>query len=68
LLRPRPPGQRERACLCPGIQRACRPGEVNPARRRDSVIGLGEKQFMLTPEIAGLIPDAVRNLMLSEVW
>jgi uncharacterized phiE125 gp8 family phage protein len=43
-------------------------GEVNPALVRDSVMGIGEKQFRLTPDTAGLIPDAVRNLVLSEVW
>jgi hypothetical protein len=31
-------------------------------------MGIGEKQFRLTPETAGLIPDAVVALMRSEVW
>lgn len=43
-------------------------GEANLALRRDSVIGLGEKQWDLPPGYAELIPDAVTNLMLSEVW
>lgn len=43
-------------------------GEVNPSLRRDLVIGLGEKQFQLTPDVKSLIPDAVTSLMLAEVW
>jgi hypothetical protein len=43
-------------------------GEFNAALRKDSIYGLGEKQFQLTPETAGLIPQAVNNLMLPEVW
>jgi len=43
-------------------------GEVNLALRRDLVIGLGEKQWQASPDTAGLIPDAVRTLILSEVW
>jgi len=43
-------------------------GETNLALRRDLVIGVGEQQFGITPELATIIPDAVRNLVLSEVW
>ena len=43
-------------------------GEINPLLRKDTVIGLGEKQYQLTPETMQLIPDAVRNLILADVW
>jgi uncharacterized phiE125 gp8 family phage protein len=43
-------------------------GETNPTLRKDTVFGLGEKQFQLTPDTATLIPNAVRDLVLSEVW
>jgi uncharacterized phiE125 gp8 family phage protein len=43
-------------------------GENNPTLRKDTVFGVGAKEFQLTPEVATLIPDAVRNLMFSEVW
>lgn len=36
--------------------------------RRDLVIGVAEQQFEIRPELAAIIPDAVRSLMLSEVW
>jgi hypothetical protein len=43
-------------------------GEVNLTLRKDTVFGLGEKQFQLTPEITSLIPDVVKNLVLDQVW
>jgi uncharacterized phiE125 gp8 family phage protein len=43
-------------------------GEVNLTLRKDTVFGLGEKQFQLTPEITTLIPDVVKNLVLDQVW
>lgn len=43
-------------------------GEHNPMLRRDLVIGVGEKQYEIRPELMTLIPDAVRSLVLSEVW
>lgn len=43
-------------------------GEVNPGLRRDLVIGISEKQFMLSPEAPHLVPDAVKSLILSEAW
>lgn len=43
-------------------------GENNLMLRRDLVIGIGEKQFEIRPELVTLIPDAVRSLVLSEVW
>jgi uncharacterized phiE125 gp8 family phage protein len=43
-------------------------GEVNLTLRKDTVFGLGKKQFQLTPEITTLIPDVVKNLVLDQVW
>jgi uncharacterized phiE125 gp8 family phage protein len=43
-------------------------GEFNAALRKETEFGIGETQYQLTPETAGLIPDAVNALMLSEVW
>jgi uncharacterized phiE125 gp8 family phage protein len=43
-------------------------GEFNAALRKETEFGLGETQYQLTPETAGLIPGAVNALMLSEVW
>jgi uncharacterized phiE125 gp8 family phage protein len=43
-------------------------GEVNLTLRKDTVFGIGEKQFQLTPEITTLIPDVVKNLVLDQVW
>jgi uncharacterized phiE125 gp8 family phage protein len=43
-------------------------GEVNLTLRKDTVFGVGEQQFQLTPEITTLIPDVVKNLVLDQVW
>lgn len=43
-------------------------GENNLSLRRDVVTGLGERQFFIPPAFETMIPDVVRNLMLSEVW
>jgi uncharacterized phiE125 gp8 family phage protein len=57
-----------KAAILPQIRHLYSLGEFNAALRKDSAYGLGEKQFQLTPETAGLIPAAVNSLMLSEVW
>jgi uncharacterized phiE125 gp8 family phage protein len=43
-------------------------GERSLALTRDLVIGVGEKQFNVRPEAMAVVPDAVKNLVLSEVW
>jgi uncharacterized phiE125 gp8 family phage protein len=43
-------------------------GEINLALTSDTVFGVGQKQFQARADTAGIIPDAVRNLMLAEVW
>jgi uncharacterized phiE125 gp8 family phage protein len=43
-------------------------GEFNAALRKETEFGVGETQYQLTPETAGLIPGAVNALMLDEVW
>lgn len=43
-------------------------GEVSLTLTSDTVFGVGQQQFAVPSELATLIPDAVRNLMLDEVW
>jgi uncharacterized phiE125 gp8 family phage protein len=43
-------------------------GEANLTLTTDTVIGVGSQQFSIPQNIETVIPDAVRNLMLDEVW
>jgi uncharacterized phiE125 gp8 family phage protein len=43
-------------------------GENSPALMSETVFGVGQKQFQMSAAAAAIIPDAVRQLMLSEVW
>ncbi|BAL77037.1 head-tail connector protein [Bradyrhizobium cosmicum] len=43
-------------------------GEASLILTSDTVFGVGQQQFAVPADLATLIPDAVRNLMLDEVW
>lgn len=43
-------------------------GEASLTLTSDTVFGVGQQQFAVPADLATLIPDAVRNLMLDEVW
>lgn len=43
-------------------------GERNPGLVKDSVIGVGEKGWQASADVANIIPNAVTQLMLAEVW
>lgn len=43
-------------------------GENSLTLTRDSVIGLGDKSFGVPQNMETLIPNAVRDLLLDEVW
>ncbi|MHC2578223.1 putative phiE125 gp8 family phage protein [Bradyrhizobium diazoefficiens] len=43
-------------------------GEASLTLTSETVFGVGQQQFAVPANLATLIPDAVRNLMLDEVW
>ncbi|MET4170970.1 putative phiE125 gp8 family phage protein [Bradyrhizobium sp. LA6.1] len=43
-------------------------GEASLTLTSDTVFGVGQQQFAVPANLQTLIPDAVRNLMLDEVW
>ena len=43
-------------------------GETNLALSSETVFGVGQKQYAASADLASVIPDAVRQLMLAEVW
>jgi uncharacterized phiE125 gp8 family phage protein len=43
-------------------------GEQSLTLTSDTVFGVGQQQFAVPANLTTLIPDAVRNLMLDEVW
>lgn len=43
-------------------------GEMSMTLSADTVFGIGQQQFSVPANLATLIPDAVRNLLLDEVW
>ncbi|MBW7967574.1 hypothetical protein [Bradyrhizobium sp. BR 10261] len=43
-------------------------GETSLMLSSDTVFGIGQQQYSVPANLATLIPDAVRNLMLDEVW
>lgn len=43
-------------------------GEKNLNLTKDTVFGVGEKQYQVPANLMSLIPDVVKNLMLDQVW